>query len=728
MSKLHASDEPLVLLDEELTSTNNRPPWLIVLIDDEPDVHAATTHALREVQVLGRPLKFINAYSRLIDGVMESDHAGLELVRHLRVTLGNAMTRIVLRTGQPGYAPELEVMRQYDINDYRTKSELTFDRLVTTLTAAIRAYQQIVTLENSRRGLDLIVRAAADLSQRRGLAQFAEGVIHQIAALLGLPPDGLLCVRGTLRHAMHLEEKHSVEPWVVAAAGTLGRWTNQPLSLLQPTRLVALIGECLTQQTSHIQADCTCLYFRDDAGRDFAVYLDTPSPLSALDQQLLQVFSANISSGFDNVSLVERLEHYAFVDPYTSLPNRTRFLQLLDAAQEENRSLTMALIDIKGFAEINNSVGHQLGDDLLCAIGIRLVRTLGQEAVVARISGDVFGVFGPPAVIQPNTLMSVFAASFPLGSVALLVTAAIGLVAQPNIGINAVETLKYADIALQQAKQQPEHGFAWFAPVMEATTTQRLQLLQQLRLVAQQGGLQVFFQPQINLDSGELVGVEALLRWQKADGSYVRPDHFIPLAEASGDIISLGDWVLHSACQQLAHWSAQGLNGVRMAVNISLVQFRASDLVGRVATALRESGVEAQRLELEITESVAMTGFDQIGARLGELKALGVQVAIDDFGTGFSSLSYLQELAIDRLKIDKSFVASLPPEPTKQTIAKSIVRLAQDLGIPVIAEGVENAWQADYLRSWGCQEAQGFLYAPALEGNDLLNWARARRN
>lgn len=743
MSTPQAPDEPLLLLDDERADTNSRPPWLIVLIDDEPDVHAATTHALREVQVLGRPLKFINAYSKqegaaqlathgeaiavaLIDVVMESDHAGLDLVRHLRSALGNAMTRIVLRTGQPGYAPELEVMRKYDINDYRTKSELTFDRLVTTLTAAIRAYQQVVTLENSRRGLDLIVRAAAELSQHRGLAHFSEGVIQQIAALLGLPPDGLLCVRGTLRPAMHLEEKHNVEPWIVAAAGTLGSWTNQPLSMLRPTRLAELISECLTQQASRTLPDCTCLYFRDDAGRDFAVYLDTPGPLSELDQQLLQVFSTNISTGFDNVSLIERLEHYAFVDPYTSLPNRTRFLQMLDSALAENRPLAMAQIDIKGFAGINNAVGHELGDDLLCAIGIRMVRVLGPDVVVARLFGDVFAVFGPPATIQPDSLMSVFAASFTLGTVALLVTASAGLVAQTHMGISALESLKRADIALHQAKSQPEHTFAWFAPLMESATTHRLELLQELRQVVQQGGLRIFFQPQIELASNKAIGVEALLRWQKADGSFVRPDHFVPLAEASGDIISIGDWVLRSACQRLAIWSAQGMNGLRVAVNVSLVQFRASDFVERVAMALRESGIEPRRLELEITESVAMTGFEQIGTTLGQLKALGVQVAIDDFGTGFSSLSYLQELAVDRLKIDKSFVASLPPENTKQTIAKSIVRLAQDLGIPVIAEGVESAEQADYLRKWGCQEAQGFLYSPALDERALLSWLRNR--
>lgn len=743
MSTPQAHDEPLQLLEDESAATNNRPPWLIALIDDEPDVHAATKHALREVQVLGRPLKFINAYSKqegaallathgeaiavaLIDVVMESDHAGLDLVRHLRTTLGNAMTRIVLRTGQPGYAPELEVMRQYDINDYRTKSELTFDRLVTTLTAAIRAYQQVVTLESSRRGLDLIVHATAELSQRRGLANFAEGVIQQIAALLGLPPDGLLCVRGTLRPALHVEEQPE-EPWVVAAAGTLGRWTSQPLSLLQPARLAELIRNCLTQQTSSILPDSTCLYFRDDAGRDFAVYLDTPVPLSPLDQQLLQVFSANISTGFDNISLIERLEHYAFVDPYTSLPNRTRFLQLLDAALAENKPLAMALLDVKGFAEINNAVGHQLGDELLCAIGIRLVQVLGSEVTVARLSGDVFAVFGPPASIQPDPLMTVFAASFSLGTVALLVTASVGLVAQANLGFSALDTLKRADIALHQAKLEPEqHGYSWFVPLMEAATNQRLELLQQLRQVVQQGGLRVYFQPQIELTSGRTMGVEALLRWQKADGSFVRPDHFIPLAEASGDIIPIGDWVLRTACQRLAYWSTQGLDELRVAVNVSLVQFRASNFVQRVAMALRESGVAPRRLELEITESVAMAGFEQIGSRLGELKAIGVQVAIDDFGTGFSSLSYLQELAVDRLKIDRSFVANLPPEQTTQTIAKSIMRLAQDLGISVIAEGVESAWQAEYLHQWGCQEAQGFLYAPALEESALLSWMRER--
>lgn len=733
-------DEPLLLLDEAPAASDGLAPWLIVLVDDEPDVHSATTYALAGVEVLGRPLRFLSAYSAregaellgahgeavavvLIDVVMESERAGLELVQRLRGELGNALTRIVLRTAQPGYAPELEVMRRYDINDYRTKSELSFDRLLTTLTAAIRAYQQLLTLERSRRGLDLIVHAAAELSRQRGLASFAAGVLQQIAALFGLPPEGLLCVRGP-RQTDGSDQPE--EPWVVAAAGSLAHWTGLPLSRLRPARLANLIADCLDQQAPCLLADCSCLYFRDEAGRAFAVYVETPAPLSALDQQLLQVFSANISTGFDNVSLIERLEQLAYVDELTGLPNRTRFLQLLDEALGQGRRLTVALLDVDGFSGINNAVGHQLGNGLLRTIGERLVRVLGAEVCVARLSSDLFGMFGAPAQIQPDALIAIFAATFTQEQVALLMTASIGLVAQTDLGLSAVETLRRADIALHQAKLQPERRFAWFESYLEEATLQRLDLLQQLRQVVQQGGLRIYFQPQVALADERIIGVEALLRWQRADGSFVPPDHFIPLAEASGEIIAIGDWVLRTACQRLAQWSAQGRHGLRMAVNVSLVQFRASDFVERVAAALRDSGIEPSRLELEITESVAMAGFERIRSRLGQLKALGVQVAIDDFGTGFSSLSYLQELAVDRLKIDRSFVLGLPPTSAKLTIAEGIVRLARDLHIPVIAEGVERAEQAECLRRWGCQEAQGYLYTPALAEDALLAWLDQR--
>ena len=734
------TDSPLLLLDEPPEASSSLSPWLIALIDDDLDVHSATAYALSGVRVLGRPLQFVSAYSAqtgiallaqhgesvavaLVDVVMEHERAGLDLVQQLRAELGNTLTRVVLRTGQPGYAPELEVMQRYDINDYRTKSELTFDRLVTTLTAAIRAYQQVVALERNRRGLDLIVHAASELSRQHGLVSFARGVIEQIAALLGLPPEGLLCVRGP-QQADGTPDR--TEPWVVAAAGSLAHWTGLPLSRLRPTRLAKLITECLGQRMPSLLPDCTCLYFRDEAGRAFAVYVETPTPLSALDQQLLQVFSSNLSTGFDNVSLIERLEQLAYVDGLTGLPNRTRFLQLLDDALEQGRCLTVALLDVDGFSGINNAVGHQLGNGLLRAIGERLVRVLGPDVCVARLSGDLFGVFGSPAQTQPDALIAMFAATFTQEQVALLVTASSGLVAQPDLGHSAVETLRRADIALHQAKLQPERRFSWFEAYMEDATLQRLDLLQQLRQVVQQDGLRIHFQPQVALTDERTIGVEALLRWQRADGSFVPPDQFIPLAEASGEIIAIGDWVLRTACQCLARWSAQGRDGLRMAVNVSLVQFRASDFVQRVAAALRESGIEPSRLELEITESVAMAGFERIRTRLGQLKALGVQVAIDDFGTGFSSLSYLQELSVDRLKIDRSFVIGLPPSSAKLTIAEGIVRLARDLGIPVIAEGVEHAQQAQCLQQWGCQEAQGYLYAPAMNEAALLAWLDQR--
>jgi diguanylate cyclase (GGDEF)-like protein len=744
MSTPQLPDEPLKLLEDDAEDKSNRPPWFVVLVDDEPDVHAATSHALREVEILDRPLKFISAYSEqegaailatygaqvavaMIDVVMENDHAGLDLVHHMRVKLGNTTTRVILRTGQPGYAPEQQVMRQYDINDYRTKSELSFDRLVTTLTGAIRSYQQIVTLENSRRGLNLIVNASSELSKRHGLISFAQGVIQQIAALLGLPPDGLLCVRGAQRPKESPEDEPSPhEPWVVAAAGNLARWTSQPLSKLEPAELASIIGECLARQESSVLPGCTCLYFRDDAARDFAVYLDTPEQLSPLDQQLLQVFSTNISTGFDNVSLIERLETYAFVDASTNLPNRTRFLQLLDNARTAGQAIAMALLDIQGFSGINSAIGYPLGNELLRAIGERLSRALGSDTVVARVAGDVFAVCGSPSAIQPSALEKVFAENFVLGSVALLVRASAGLVAAQHIGYSAQEALKRADIALHQAKSQPGGGYIWFEPAMEAAASNRLQMLQQLRQVTQSGGLKIYYQPQVDLASGRPIGVEALLRWQRPDGSFVPPDHFIPLVEASGDIVSLGNWVLRSACRQLAQWSAQGQESLRLAVNVSLVQFRTRDFVGQVAAALRESGVAPNRLELEITEAVAMGGFDQIGPWLGELRAIGVRVAIDDFGTGFSSLSYLQELAIDRLKVDRGFVANLPPEHTRQAIARSIIRLAQDIGIPALAVGVETQAQAEYLRHLGCQEAQGFLYAPALPEQELLRWLQER--
>lgn len=737
----HHDDEALHFADEEYSAADKQgsgKDWPVLIVDDDPDVHSATTFALRDITVCGHGIEFLHAYSGaeartlleqrrdialiFLDVVMEKEDSGLAMVRIIRDELGMSEVRIVLRTGQPGYAPELQAIRDYDINDYKTKSELTLTRLVTTLTTAIRSYDQLATISASRRGLRQIVDSANDLFARRGLENFAEGVLMQISALIGLPPEGLIAAKAELRHD---GSNRIDEPVIVSAAGQFKSWMNHPLNEIGDPRIASALRECLETRHNIIDSSFTTLFFQTSTQREIAVYLNTVVPLSAIDMQMLEVFSANIAIGFENVDLFQRLNAYAFSDLLCNLPNRTRLLQMIEQRQAGGLDgWTIALVDIDHFSEINDALGYENGDRLLRAVAERLQNGLGRECVLARIAADTFAIFGPAEEIDPAGLLRQFDSPFGVNEYFLRVRGTIGLVRLDQHAGPAQAAMQQAHIALNRAKNDSRGRYCYYTREMEDETKARLTLLHDLRAAIEAQGLELHYQPQIDLQNGRIVGAEALLRWNTPDGN-VPPDRFIPLAEYSGLIIDLGEWVLRSACVEARRWHQNGFPQMRIAINVSMVQFRSPGFVSMVQHVLQDIGIDPATVELEITESVAMEGALAMESILGQLKALGVSLAIDDFGTGFSSLSYLQKLNVDRLKIDRAFVHHIDDTTSRTSIAEMIVRLGQNLNMTVIAEGVETESQANILQKLGCQEAQGFLYSKAMPAGAFFNWLKA---
>lgn len=737
----HHDDEALHFADEEYSAADKQgsgKDWPVLIVDDDPDVHSATTFALRDITVCGHGIEFLHAYSGaeartlleqrrdialiFLDVVMEKEDSGLAMVRIIRDELGMSEVRIVLRTGQPGYAPELQAIRDYDINDYKTKSELTLTRLVTTLTTAIRSYDQLATISASRRGLRQIVDSANDLFARRGLENFAEGVLMQISALIGLPPEGLIAAKAELRHD---GSNRIDEPVIVSAAGQFKSWMNHPLNEIGDPRIASALRECLETRHNIIDSSFTTLFFQTSTQREIAVYLNTVVPLSAIDMQMLEVFSANIAIGFENVDLFQRLNAYAFSDLLCNLPNRTRLLQMIEQRQAGGLDgWTIALVDIDHFSEINDALGYENGDRLLRAVAERLQNGLGRECVLARIAADTFAIFGPAEQIDPAGLLRQFDSPFGVNEYFLRVRGTIGLVRLDQHAGPAQAAMQQAHIALNRAKNDSRGRYCYYTREMEDETKARLTLLHDLRAAIEAQGLELHYQPQIDLQNGRIVGAEALLRWNTPDGN-VPPDRFIPLAEYSGLIIDLGEWVLRSACVEARRWHQNGFPQMRIAINVSMVQFRSPGFVSMVQHVLQDIGIDPATVELEITESVAMEGALAMESILGQLKALGVSLAIDDFGTGFSSLSYLQKLNVDRLKIDRAFVHHIDDTTSRTSIAEMIVRLGQNLNMTVIAEGVETESQANILQKLGCQEAQGFLYSKAMPAGAFFNWLKA---
>jgi diguanylate cyclase (GGDEF)-like protein len=714
-------------------------PWQVLIVDDESEVHHATLFALSGLTVSGRGLEFLHAYSGkdarevlarhggvaliLLDVVMETEDSGLKLVHFVRQDLGMSATRIVLRTGQPGYAPEMRVIQEYDINDYKTKSELTRTRLATTVTTAIRSFEQIQTIESGREGLNRIVQAAPDMFARRGMHSFCEGALTQICALLGVAPEGLACAQT----GSPFNEEMNGELRVAAAAGKYRPLIEKPLSALTDRRVAAALGRTIEAGRNLYEQDFTTLFMRDHADNKLVLFLDTQDALSEMQLRLLEVFGTNISIGFENVTLFERLHAYAYFDPLCSLPNRNRFVDLIDAQISSGRDgWVVGIIDIDHFSETNDTLGHENGDLLLKAIAARLRNALREEVAVARVAGDTFGVFGRTEDVDPERLTRLFAEPFAIDGYALQIGVSIGLVRLGDSSGNGLSAMKNANIGLKGAKSKSRGGYDYYTQAIEAGTRERVKLAHDLRRSIAEQQLMLYYQPQVNLATGRVVGAEALIRWQNAEGKFIPPDKFIPVAEQSGLIRPIGEWVLRTACRQQREWHERGMTEFRMAVNVSMVQFRDPGFTGLVRSVIGEYGVDPRMIELEITESMAMDDMAIVTESLRSLKKIGVAVAIDDFGTGFSSLGHLQQLSIDRLKIDRIFINSLAASNERSSIARMIVKLGQSLGLEVVAEGVETEEQADMLRQMGCDGAQGYRYCWPIKAMALEQWLCAR--
>ena len=423
----------------------------------------------------------------------------------------------------------------------------------------------------------------------------------------------------------------------------------------------------------------------------------------------------------------EKYRILAHRDPLTGLPNRVLFFELLgqavQRAQREQSRLALLFLDLDHFATVNESLGHNLGDRLLVAVSRRLQDLLPARDTVARIGGDEFYIIveeqeQTPVDLLAQRLLTELGRPFELEGQQVYVRASIGIALYPADG-NTPELLQSsADSALHRAKAQGRGVLRFFSPEMANRAKERLTLEAELRRALANQELVLHYQPQVDLISGEVVGLEALVRWRHPQQGMVPPNRFIPLAEESGLVVELGDWVLNEACRQLKQWEKDGLVFNRMAVNVSAVQLSRGRLLASVEDVLTKSGIRPEQLELEITESFIMADREQSFQSLTALKKLGVRFSVDDFGTGYSSLGYLQQLELHKLKIDLSFIRGMTTNSGNAAIVRAVIALGHSLGLDVLAEGVEEPGQARYLRTLQCDLIQGYLSSrplPALE-------------
>ncbi|MDD1518301.1 MULTISPECIES: bifunctional diguanylate cyclase/phosphodiesterase [Bradyrhizobium] len=419
-----------------------------------------------------------------------------------------------------------------------------------------------------------------------------------------------------------------------------------------------------------------------------------------------------------------KISHMARHDALTSLPNRVLFHEQLEQGLRQTKSgdqLAVLCLDLDHFKDINDSLGHPIGDALLKEVGRRLKSTVGEQDTVARLGGDEFAVvqIGRSEEIAARSLagrlVEVISAPYQIDDHQIVIGVSIGISLSPQDGSNPDELLKNADLALYRAKADGRGTYRFFETGMDARAQARRLLEMDLRAALQRDEFQVYYQPIREVASGRVVAFEALLRWNHPQRGLIAPISFIPLAEETGLIVQLGEFVLRSACADAVTWP----DDVDVAVNLSPVQFRSPNLIAAVTEALAVSGLGARRLELEITESVLLQNSEATLTTLHELRAMGVRISLDDFGTGYSSLSYLRSFPFDKIKIDRSFVSELATREDSMAIIRAVTGLGRSLGIVTTAEGVENDAQLELLRREGCTQAQGYLFSKPRPASDV---------
>ncbi|MGQ0657740.1 MAG: putative bifunctional diguanylate cyclase/phosphodiesterase [Chromatiales bacterium] len=462
-------------------------------------------------------------------------------------------------------------------------------------------------------------------------------------------------------------------------------------------------------------------------GVDFTI-----SPVEEMDGDVLCVTFRDISERKRAQDRIRRLTHF---DHVTSLPNKLlmhdRLEQSLARAQRQGSMVAVIFVDLDRFKLINESLGHQAGDQLLHAVGRRLRKTLRDVDIVARQGGDEFIIVvsdikqSGDTVRVADKLIEAFSTSFDINGHDMSVTCSVGISLYPAHASDIATLLKYADMAMYAAKELGGNGYQLFDASMGVRGLKRMAIETGLRRALNQREFRLVYEAQADIASGRIVGVEALLRWQHPQLGVLLPGEFIPIAEDSGLIVGLGDWVLREACEQARQWQRQGLAPLRIAVNLSPRQFLERDLIVTIGRVLNETGLPPRYLAIEITEGLLMKGMSEVVPTLHQLKLMGVSISIDDFGTGYSSLAYLQRIPIDAVKIDRSFVRGVCSQPGDAAIAKAVIALAHSLGRGVIAEGVETAEQMEFLRLHGCDAVQGHYISRPLDAEDFARLLRA---
>ncbi len=732
-----SAPEPFVFKPEQ-APTASTAPWKVLSVEDDAGYQASLIHALALIQVDGRSLQVLKARSALeaarilpehrdisiilLDVVMEQEDAGLRLVNTIRNVICNNQVRIVLLTGQPGMAPRPEVLKQYDIDDYWYKSELTHEHLAAVITGNLRTWERTSQLEQARRGLQHIVTASQTLSQIRQLDLYLDTLQEQFSLLLDDLEGSFICELTT-------KDSPPEDAHILVQGGCFQATSAHTLASIlesEPT-LLGLISLACQQGCHQYGHDLTVLLV-SQAQAEGPVYLaalKTAVPLPMEDQNLLEVFSENVSTGLTNLSLYDQLHQLAYRDPQLGLANRNSLKQALQDLPAKARSeYTLIIIKMSELNEATLSFGEPFSDSIMQGMAQRLSAEVGALRLLARIDRDSFALLLPngqtPSSETLNRLLS--APVLVDESEHLIPARALQLPLSTFNTHSPEQLLRLAELSLE-THQHPHEYLRLYDGAQEQLMRERYQRLLDLRKALKTDQLSIALQPKIALATGELAGFEALVRWRLEDGSYLAPDQFIPVAESAGLISELDLCVLQKTLDISRQLEHQGIT-VPIAFNTCSIDLLRPGYFDEMLALIRASGVPFHRLELEVTETQAMAEYEVISRQMRQLLDAGMGVSIDDFGTGYSSLSHITDLAASVLKIDRTFVARMEESQKAQHLIDMILRMSMHFGFTVVAEGIETEMQRHYLASRGCHLGQGYLFSRPLLPEQALQWAQ----
>jgi len=825
--------------------------WKVLLVDDEEDIHAVLHLALKDMRVEGQALQLFDARSAeqakqlliqhpdmslvLLDVVMETELAGLSLVRHIRREICNRMVQIVLVTGQPGYAPQREVVTDYEIDGYRLKSELTADKIFVSVYVALRTYRALRESELQRRQVESMAQVLGEKEERlRSVVETApDGIIQSDSEglvigwnegatrlfgyasdeMLGQPLTRLMPNRHSHAHSQGMArlrggEKPHLLGKAVELVGRrkdgsefpielmLGSWSTargvnfsavirdvserkraetglrlaasvyansyEGIIIADPDKLIVDVNPAFTRITG---------YGRDEvlgrtpkmlaSGRhDGTFYERMWSSLTDHDfwqgeicnrrrngELYTEILSLSVIRDglgklqhyigvFSDISILkaheEELYRIAHYDPLTGVPNRRllsdRLSQALARTRRTGRMVAVCYLDLDGFKVVNDRFGHAGGDTLLVEVTNRLKGCLRTDDTLARLGGDEF-VLLLTELAQPQEarlalerVLSAIRQPVEIEGKSVAVSASIGVTLYPADEVDADTLLRHADQAMYLAKEAGKSTYHFFDPSHDRQVQTQRHYMQRLREALEHREFVLYFQPKANLVSGEIVGFEALIRWQHPDKGLLMPGDFLHYLDGTDLEVAIGEWVIDAVLVHMEQWDAQRV-ACMVSANVSADHLLRDNFAQRLQQILeRHPGVAPERLELEILETAALADMKKAVNTITQCRKLGVQFALDDFGTGYSSLTYFLNLPVQLLKIDQSFVRVMLEDPGGLGIVESVVRLAQAFNRPVIAEGVETLEHGSMLLHFGCKLAQGYGISRPLPADKVLSW------